>query len=353
MSSSFGSPLSFLKRTLSQLKLGHARPEAPPPREPRDFLQIRLEAIGGQGANSAGKVLAEAGVLGHGMTGNHFSSFGSEKRGSPVQSFVRLAPDGRAVRSTSPIDHPDLLAVFHAHLGEVHQTVFAGSTPETDLLINSQGDPEDLHLPADLAARSLSFLDASSIARRLGCGLNAPMLGALARLTPELSLEQVIEAAARYFGGRVSKKGVGVADANRKGIEEGYQSVVTIGFQGVIHPLAPPTSSAPRLGWRNAPQGGVILNGGNTIFKDNSASRTGLAPLFDPELCIHCGNCDMVCPDYCFSWTLSQGSARLVGLDFQYCKGCLKCVEVCPSQALVTEVESELNPRKGVKLHGT
>ena len=46
----------------------------------RPFVSIRMEAIGGQGANSAGKILAEAAVLGMGYTGNHFSSFGSEKR---------------------------------------------------------------------------------------------------------------------------------------------------------------------------------------------------------------------------------------------------------------------------------
>jgi pyruvate ferredoxin oxidoreductase gamma subunit len=68
-----------------------------------------MEAIGGQGANSAGKVLAEAAVLGMGFTGNHFSSFGSEKRGTPVRSFVRFSPVGKEIRSASSIRHPDLL----------------------------------------------------------------------------------------------------------------------------------------------------------------------------------------------------------------------------------------------------
>ena len=49
----------------------------------RPVVSIRLEAIGGQGANSAGKIIAEAAVLGKGYTGNHFSSFGSEKGGTP------------------------------------------------------------------------------------------------------------------------------------------------------------------------------------------------------------------------------------------------------------------------------
>lgn len=44
------------------------------------FFEIRLESIGGLGANLAGKMLAEAGVLGLGLNGSNFSSYGSEKK---------------------------------------------------------------------------------------------------------------------------------------------------------------------------------------------------------------------------------------------------------------------------------
>ncbi len=44
------------------------------------FFEIRLESIGGLGANLAGKMLAEAGVVGSGFNGVSFSSYGSEKK---------------------------------------------------------------------------------------------------------------------------------------------------------------------------------------------------------------------------------------------------------------------------------
>lgn len=44
------------------------------------YFEIRLESIGGLGANLAGKMLAEAGVIGQGLNGIHFSSYGSEKK---------------------------------------------------------------------------------------------------------------------------------------------------------------------------------------------------------------------------------------------------------------------------------
>jgi len=61
-------------------------------------FELRLESIGGLGAHAAGQVLATAAVLRMGFNGAHFSSYGSEKKGSRVLSFVRLGPadDGAA-----------------------------------------------------------------------------------------------------------------------------------------------------------------------------------------------------------------------------------------------------------------
>ncbi len=47
------------------------------------FFEIRFESVGGLGANLAGQVLASALVLGQGFNGAHFSTYGSEKKGSP------------------------------------------------------------------------------------------------------------------------------------------------------------------------------------------------------------------------------------------------------------------------------
>ena len=62
------------------------------------FFGIRFESIGGLGAHLAGQMLAEAGVLRQGLNGSHFSSYGSEKKGTPVKSFVRFA----ATRARDP-----------------------------------------------------------------------------------------------------------------------------------------------------------------------------------------------------------------------------------------------------------
>ena len=70
------------------------------------FFGIRFESIGGLGAHLAGKMLVEAGVLRQGLNGAHFSSYGSEKKGTPVKSFVRCCAGDREVRTSSPIERP-------------------------------------------------------------------------------------------------------------------------------------------------------------------------------------------------------------------------------------------------------
>ncbi len=49
-----------------------------PKKNKNGFYEIRLESIGGLGANLAGKMLAESGVLGSGFNGSNFASYGSE-----------------------------------------------------------------------------------------------------------------------------------------------------------------------------------------------------------------------------------------------------------------------------------
>ena len=88
----------------------------PPNLDEDGFYGIRLESIGGLGAHLAGQLLAEVGVLRLGLNGSHFSSYGSEKKGTPVKSFIRFCDPDRSVRTNSPVERPHLIAVFHEAL---------------------------------------------------------------------------------------------------------------------------------------------------------------------------------------------------------------------------------------------
>ena len=98
-------------------------------------------------------------------------------------------------------------------------------------------------------------------------------------------------------------------------------------------------------GYQNAPIGGVNPRIGSTVSNDLTPSREGYIPLFLQEKCINCGLCDSTCPDMVFQFKpgVYKGKECMVnsGVDYYHCKGCLRCVEVCPTNALVKALEKD------------
>jgi pyruvate ferredoxin oxidoreductase gamma subunit len=54
--------------------------------------------------------------------------------------------------------------------------------------------------------------------------------------------------------------------------------------------------------------------------------------------------CDLVCPDYCLVWGDGEDGGKfereLMGVDYRYCKGCVRCVESCPTGAMARSEET-------------
>ncbi|MGZ3771603.1 MAG: 2-oxoacid:acceptor oxidoreductase family protein [Bdellovibrio sp.] len=305
----------------------------------RSMVSVRMEAIGGQGANSAGKILAEAAVIGMGYTGNHFSSFGSEKRGTPVRSFVRFSTEHKPVRTASFIRKPDLLIIFHESLVESHQEILEGVSASTDVIINTAKKPSEISFPNGIDMDRVICIDASKLALKNQCGLNAVMLGAIAAFCSEIN-KTVLKGTLESFFSKLSSK---VLANNSNGFDDGYNKINSTEFRISQAKKELNKVFLPEIGWSNAPIGGVITNPGNSILKDHSASRKGFVPRLIKDVCFNCGYCDMVCPDYCFVWE-KNSKPNLLGIDYQYCKGCQKCITACPVQALVLTAESELQP---------
>ena len=55
-------------------------------------------------------------------------------------------------------------------------------------------------------------------------------------------------------------------------------------------------------------------------------------PVFDPKKCVKCDLCWLYCPEGVIS---VGGNDRYVTIDYDYCKGCGICANVCPTKALV------------------
>ncbi len=50
-------------------------------------------------------------------------------------------------------------------------------------------------------------------------------------------------------------------------------------------------------------------------------------PIFNRDICIDCQNCWVFCPDT----SIISRDKKMIGIDFDHCKGCGVCVEVCPT----------------------
>jgi len=50
-------------------------------------------------------------------------------------------------------------------------------------------------------------------------------------------------------------------------------------------------------------------------------------PVWNVDLCIDCQNCWLFCPDS----SIISRDKEMVGIDYDHCKGCGICVEVCPT----------------------
>src|SRR4051794_31453507 len=149
--------------TLAAASHAGTGPQTLPGADADGFFGIRFESIGGLGAHLAGKILAEAGVLRLGLNGAHFSSYGSEKKGTPVKSFVRFCPGGQQVRTSSPIETPQVVAVFHEALARSID-VAAGLPADGTIIVNSRSSPEQVKQSLGLISGTVAVLDALSIA---------------------------------------------------------------------------------------------------------------------------------------------------------------------------------------------
>ncbi len=304
------------------------------------YFEIRLESIGGLGANLCGKMLGELGALLLSLNSLSFSSYGSEKRGSPVKAYIRWCKNEKPLRVNSPVTHPHILAIFHEGLIGTYP-VLDGVSVDTKIILNTPLSPEDAAEKHHITMGELYCLDALAIAMESKSRINMVMLGAIAKASGFISLDD----AKQICRDSIGKKYPALINANLTGVELGYTRLAKATAERNVEPLPEGGREQFVWGYDNAPIGGVNPRIGSTVSNNLSPSREGYIPLFLPEKCINCGLCDSTCPDMVFQFApgIYKGKECMVnhGVDYYHCKGCLRCVEVCPTNALVTALEKD------------
>lgn len=319
----------------------------------KEFYEIRLESIGGLGANLCGKMLGELGALYLNLNALSFSSYGSEKRGSPVKSHIRWCPSGKELRLNTPVVHPDLLGIFHEAL-LCNDTITKDSLHHTCVVLHTALTPKEVLQKYHLSCSQLFCIPAQDIAMREKSRVNMIMFGALTAAInqqyPNTISPELLEALCQNV---IGAKYPQLTDANLRGLRAGFHHILSqtpyaAASADTISDRQTPNPSYT-WGYDNAPLGGINPLIGSTVSNDLSASREGYIPLFRKEKCINCGLCDSTCPDMVFQFVpgIYREKRAMVnkGLDYTHCKGCLRCVEICPTNALVAALEKDYSKK--------
>lgn len=72
------------------------------------------------------------------------------------------------------------------------------------------------------------------------------------------------------------------------------------------------------------------------ILTEANAGWRLMSPILDNDKCINCLQCWILCPDGVF-----DRDGDKLKIDYNYCKGCGICAEICPTKAINMVREGE------------
>lgn len=186
-----------------------------------ETVEIRWHGRGGQGTVTAAKVLADT-CLSGGRYVQAFPEYGPERAGAPLRAYNRIS--SKELRMHCPVLEPDIVAVADATLLDSINTA-EGAKDNTIFLVNTSKDPKEVREKLKAGQNQKVFsLDATKIAIEcFGRALpNAPMLGALCKITGLITLEHLLEDVKKSFGKKFSQK---IIDGNLEATKRGYEEV--------------------------------------------------------------------------------------------------------------------------------
>ena len=317
--------------------------------------------------------------------------YDSKKSGSQTVSHLRFGK--RPIRRPYLVQEADFVACHKFNFTEkVDMLKYA--KPGATFLLNSPYSPEEvwdqLPLPMQeaLIDKELKFyvIDASKVARDTGMGsrINTIMQTCFFALSGVLPRDEAIAQIKKAIEKTYFKKGKAVIEQNFKAVDHALDHLhevsipgkasSTIGIAEVVPARAPEfvrevtarmmKGEGDQLPVSMIPADGTYPSGTTKWEKRNIAD---VVPVWEPDLCIQCGNCSFVCPHsvirakFYHKDLLTEApegfpSARINARGFpetrytlqvylEDCTGCTLCVEACPAVSLTEPDLKAINMR--------
>jgi pyruvate-ferredoxin/flavodoxin oxidoreductase len=346
--------------------------------EADDQVRAVFWGLGADGTVSANKNSIK--IIGEETTNyaQGYFVYDSKKAGAMTVSHLRFGP--RPIQSTYLIQRANFVAVHQFSFFSQYDVLEAAIDGAT-LLINSPYDESEVwdHLPANVQQTVIEkrlkvyAIDAGAVARKsqLGNRINTIMQTCFFALSGVLPRDEAIVKIKEFIRKSYGKRGEPVVRQNFAAVDAALahlrEIVVPQNADGSIQLTAKVPLDAPEF-VRNVtaemiagrgdllpvsafPEDGTYPTGTTRWEKRNIAQDV---PVWEPDLCIECGKCVMVCPHstirakVCSASDLTDAPAGFKSMPAKWrelpdklytiqvavedCTGCRLCVEVCPAK---------------------
>ena len=346
--------------------------------EPDDVVRAQFFGLGSDGTVGANKESIK--IIGENTS--HFAQgyfvYDSKKSGAMTISHLRFGP--RPIRSTYLIGKANFVACHQPFLLETSD-VLKDLVPGGTFLLNSPFDREQVwnHLPGKVQRHLIEkrarffVINAHKVAHDCGMGgrINTVMQTCFFAISNVLPATKAIEAIKSSIQKAYGKKGEEIVQMNLRAVDETVAHLYEVEVGDAISP--PATGSNGHL--KGAPDfvgnvlGEIIAGRGDGVpvsaLPNDGTYPTGTSqwekrnlasevPVWDPQVCIQCGKCVLVCPHAVIRSkvyapavletapaTFKSRETRLPewkGLQYtlqvavEDCTGCGICVDVCPAR---------------------
>lgn len=178
------------------------------------MIELRMHGRGGQGTVLAAEILASA-MVAEGTSASCFPFFGQERRGAPVQAYVRYGE--QQVRERSRIYNPNIVLILDTMLA-ANPVCYKGILPGGMVIANAPLQKMENVIPPEVS--TVVTLNATEIALgETGKAItNTAMLGCFAGATGAVSVASLKKVLEDYFNGQVLLR-------NANCVQRGYDGI--------------------------------------------------------------------------------------------------------------------------------
>jgi pyruvate-ferredoxin/flavodoxin oxidoreductase len=315
--------------------------------------------------------------------------YDSKKSGSVTTSHLRFGP--RPIRSAYLVTRANFVACHQFGFLEKYEMVeFA--VPGATFLLNSIYGPDQVweHLPREVQEQILQkqlrlfVIDAFKVARETGMGvrINTVMQTCFFAVSGVLPRDEAIGHIKKTIEKTYQRKGADVVRKNFEAVDQTLANLHEVKLEGrqVNGPPRPPAVALEAPDFVQRVTSLMLAGKGDLLpvsaFPVDGTWPTGTSrwekrsialdiPAWEPDLCIQCNKCALICPHACIrpkffeAAALSGAPATFKSMEFKSptdkgkkytiqvapddCTGCTLCVEICPAESKTEKGKKALN----------